>query len=188
MNIKPLIEIYGKTATSDAGFGDKGTIHSYIDGYYEPMFEPYRNIPIKLLEIGINEGHSMLMWAEYFANVKLTGVDIVDRGFRLSGHDVVYGDATDPSLFDGMDDFDIIIDDGSHSIVDQLKTFEILFPKLKPNGLYVIEDVQNIDYDAEALKKLHPSFTLFDFRWRKQRYDDVIVQYKKDFIVPYKKV
>ena len=55
------------------------------------------------------------------------------------------GDATDPDwlkLFcDKEDDFDIIIDDGSHVNEDIIKTFVLLFKKIKPGGLYIGEDL-----------------------------------------------
>src|SRR5438445_13894138 len=36
---------------------------------------------------------------------------------------------------------DIIIDDGSHASVHQHLTLGVLFPSLKPGGLFVIEDL-----------------------------------------------
>jgi 8-demethyl-8-alpha-L-rhamnosyltetracenomycin-C 2'-O-methyltransferase len=37
--------------------------------------------------------------------------------------------------------FDIIIDDGGHSMNQQITSFKTLFPFLKPGGLYIIEDL-----------------------------------------------
>ena len=59
------------------------------------------------------------------------------------------------------DFFDFIIDDGSHEIRDQIQTFCNFYPKLKENGVYVIEDIE-IHY-IEEFKKIFkdvPSFTL----------------------------
>lgn len=39
--------------------------------------------------------------------------------------------------------FEIIIDDGLHTFKTGISTFENSFHKLKPNGIYVIEDVRN---------------------------------------------
>ena len=36
--------------------------------------------------------------------------------------------------------FDIILDDGSHSNKDVINSFELLFPLLNDNGLYIVED------------------------------------------------
>lgn len=38
-------------------------------------------------------------------------------------------------------DFDIIIDDGGHTMNQQITSFKILFPALKSGGIYVIEDL-----------------------------------------------
>ena len=39
-------------------------------------------------------------------------------------------------------ELDIIIDDGSHINEHVIRTFQYLFPKLKPGGIYVVEDTQ----------------------------------------------
>ena len=41
-----------------------------------------------------------------------------------------------------MAGFDIIIDDGVHHPELQMKTLRNFYPSLRPNGIYVIEDVQ----------------------------------------------
>jgi hypothetical protein len=40
------------------------------------------------------------------------------------------------------DYFDIIIDDGGHTMKQQITSFIYLFPKVRSGGLYVIEDLQ----------------------------------------------
>ena len=175
-----LRQIYDKTATVHAGFGDKGTLHSYIDSYYEGAFAPFRETAKRILEVGINRGHSLGMWKEYFHNAEeIIGVDIADYGIRDPGYRLIYGDATLAETFNGVSDLDIAIDDGSHLLEHQLKTFEVLFPKLKSGGIYVIEDVQDIDSMINDLRALHTSFELIDMRSVKNRYDDIIVQYTK---------
>ena len=49
------------------------------------------------------------------------------------------------------DKFDIIIDDGSHNIRDQIISFNILFRKLIKHGMYVIEDASQY----KAMKNLN---------------------------------
>jgi 23S rRNA U2552 (ribose-2'-O)-methylase RlmE/FtsJ len=176
-----LREIYNKTATHSFGLGDKGTLHSYIDEYYENAFRPFRATANRVMEIGINRGHSMLMWREYFLTAEIVGVDIADYGIRDPNVTLIYGDATKPETFESLGDapFDIIIDDGSHQLAHQLKSFEILFPRLREGGLYVIEDIQDLAKEEAAFKALHPSYTLFDMRPLLNRYDDIIIQYTK---------
>jgi hypothetical protein len=46
---------------------------------------------------------------------------------------------------------DIIIDDGAHIPHLQLATLRHFYPGLKPNGLYVIEDVNRVDPNQERI-------------------------------------
>lgn len=177
--MKSLQDIYQQTASEKAGGADKGTIHSYIDDYYEITFNDYRFSAKNILEIGINRGHSINMWNEYFINAKITGVDITDRGAVCPSCNLIYGDATKKETFEYIQDLDIIIDDGSHKLEHQIKSFEILFPKLLPGGIYIIEDVEDIDNSKDIFTKLHSNIKIFDFRAKKNRYDDVIVEFKK---------
>lgn len=178
--IKNLKDIYQQTANKKkAGYADKGTIHSYIDNYYEPTFNQYRSMAKQVLEIGINRGHSINMWKEYFYNASIIGVDILDRGAICPSCTLIYGDATEEKTFENIYNIDIIIDDGSHKLEHQLKSFEILFPKLKEGGIYVIEDIEDIDSSRDLFMNLHPNVQIFDFRKIKNRSDDVIIEIKK---------
>ena len=56
-------------------------------------------------------------------------------------------------------EFDIIIDDGSHRIEHQLKSFSLFFPTLTDHGIYVVEDTGGVVGDqglvtVNALKEL----------------------------------
>lgn len=177
--MKTLQEIYNKYSTeSPVAGGDKGTVHSYINDYYADALEPYRSTAVKVLEIGINQGHSLMMWKEYFLQAEIIGVDIkvpnVNTGCRM-----IEGDATNPNTFGELTGFDVIIDDGSHVFKHQINSFNLLFPKLNAGGIYIIEDIRDIDSSRTAFLNLHPSVQIFDMRNNKNRPDDVIVQIKK---------
>ena len=83
------------------------------------------------------------------------------------------------------EDFDIIIDDGSHNIKDQIISISILFECLKNNGLYIIEDASqylssknlNIDNLTYGAKEILLSVVNKDFT--KQNYLD---RNKSDFL------
>lgn len=172
-----LEEIYDKYSAPE-GSGDKGTAHSYIDNYYQKKFEPIRFNQLNILEIGVSTGLSLEMWAEYFPNSKITGVEIKNIPYKPSNEriNLVIGDATNAKTFIGYDNFDIIIDDGSHLVGDQLISFAILFYKLKKNGIYVIEDVREIEKSSLIFNKLHENVKIYDYRKLKGRMDDVIVE------------
>ncbi len=118
--------------------------HNYSPTY-ERFFKEYRELPIELLEIGIDKGDSLRAWEEYFPNAVINGVDIIDctKDETLSIN-IWQGSQTDAKFLDQLfQEIDplIIIDDGSHVSTDQIFTFEYLFPKLKSGGYYCIEDI-----------------------------------------------
>ena len=55
---------------------DKGSLgHGYL-GHYERILGPLRDEPITILEIGVSDGASLRMWADYFTRATIVGVDI----------------------------------------------------------------------------------------------------------------
>ena len=84
--------------------------------------------------------------------------------------------------------FDIIFDDGPHTIESQKKCIEYYIPMLNNNGIMFIEDVQKIeDFDdleehfnevTETLEGKY-SFEKIDLRYVKDRYDDLIFCIKR---------
>src|SRR6266540_4439758 len=90
---------------------------------YDRILDEYRNKPVRLLEIGIQNGGSLEIWSKYFKNAqKLVGCDINPDCARLTYDDprvaVVLGDAnsepTQQEILGHAPIFDLIIDDGSH--------------------------------------------------------------------------
>jgi DNA polymerase III delta prime subunit len=182
-----LKTIYDSLAPNHLDSGDRNTVHSYIP-LYESLFAPLRGEPMQLLELGVFVGHGVMMWHEYFERGIIYGVDIVDRfafdkpedgRLRLS----LNTDMTREDEMAGVCDngpFDIVIEDGSHKLRDQVKTLEVVWPSVRPGGYYIIEDVAEADALRHILRS-HPGFLgLIDFRQVKGRYDDVLaVLYKE---------
>lgn len=170
-----LESIYPKYAANNGG-GDKGTAHSYL-----PIYSRYVHPGIEaLLEIGVWEGNSLAMWEEYLPGTIVIGCDN-DLSRLKFDVDARFCDATNPeSLFAAIGEqmFDVIIDDGSHNIGDQVRSFDILFDRLNPAGLYFIEDI----YGDGPLLQLQQhltakgvEFVTFDLREEKNRYDDIMI-------------
>jgi 23S rRNA U2552 (ribose-2'-O)-methylase RlmE/FtsJ len=170
-----LHEVYAKYSAPE-GWGDKGTLHSYIDLYEKHMT---KRSNISILEIGVEYGHSIAMWQEYFKNSKVYGVDIKSNNVQFELENFILGDATDPEVIKknfARNKFDYVVDDGSHRISDQTAAFDLIFPKMKKGGKYFIEDVSG---DA-AIQKISQhleeyDFEVFDFRNVKNRYDDIVI-------------
>lgn len=179
--MKTLNEIYQKYQSPE-GHGDKGTAHTYIDEY-QRLLEPYRKNST-VLEIGLFMGESLRMWCEYFIDSEVIGMDISAQ--HLSGiikenkFNIILGDATRPEILEAVPDkmFDVIIDDGSHRLGDQIETYNIFKNRMKPNGIYIIEDVVNIDNVKDIFSSLHNNIEIIDNRHIKRRSDDVLIIYK----------
>lgn len=121
---------------------DKATFHGFCDFYEKHL--PGRDFSGRLLEIGIMEGASLRMWAEYYPNAEIVGIDINNkRHLNLAGNvSVIHGDATNHHVTQQLGEFDIIVDDGSHLTSDQQMSFLWLFyNQLSASGIYVLEDL-----------------------------------------------
>lgn len=180
--MKSLQEIYDQYSNDKPGKGgDKGTLHSYIK-YYEQLFEKRRLDVKRIVEIGIHTGHSLALWRDYFPNAEIIGVETNQRRIRsdlVEGCKVIIGDATKEQTFEGIDNIDIVIDDGSHRKEHQVKTFEILFSRVVENGIYCIEDILDYDNDHLIFEKLHSKQSVYDGRKETNNPSDVIITYIK---------
>lgn len=121
---------------------------SYLD-FYDRLFSPIRLQDIRLLEIGVQNGGSLETWSSYFPNAQcLVGCDIDPKCGALRYDDprvhVVIGDANSEPAYKNIinisEQFDVIIDDGSHISRDIFYSFINYFPLLRPGSFYVIED------------------------------------------------
>ena len=132
---------------------DKWGSHWYAQ-HYQRYFEPLRRRRLNVLEIGVGGyndldcgGQSLRMWKAFFRNSQIVGIDIEDKT-RLREHriDIRQCDQADSEaliqLSSEFGGFDIIVDDGSHLNHHVIETFRILFPLLRENGIYAVEDTQ----------------------------------------------
>jgi hypothetical protein len=117
---------------------------------YESLFAGFiaRGQPVRVLEIGVQNGGSLQIWSKYFpAGSTVVGIDIHPACASLAVEpniSIRIGDASSPSALDcmlGEANFDIIIDDGSHRSDQVVSTFWACFERLSPGGFYVIEDL-----------------------------------------------
>lgn len=132
---------------------DKATYHHFTQ-IYEPYFNKIRDKQLNILEIGIFNGGSLRMLKEYFFTSKIYGIDFdASRCFTEERIQTKHGDQTDiaflASVFPGIE-FDVIIDDGGHTMQQQQVSLEALLPRLKTGGIYVIEDLHT-SYEHDFL-------------------------------------
>jgi SAM-dependent methyltransferase len=153
--------------------GNRQTEHHRYTYMYDLLFYPYIYKEINFLELGLAVGGpelggpvdrsvvspSVRMWLSYFKRAHIFGFDISDFShmrhprFTFLRGDV--GSEADLSALAQLSDgFDVIIDDASHASFHQQLALKTLFSKLRPGGLYIIEDLH---WQSPAYEEKLPS-------------------------------
>jgi len=123
--------------------------HTHYLRNYEEYFRPLLDKDVRLLELGVLKGGSLLLWRDYFERGVIAGLDLNPAQVEdPTGRIRLYrGGQHDTELLDRIarecapEGFDVIIDDCSHVGELARASFWHLFENhLKPGGLYVIED------------------------------------------------
>ena len=142
--MKSLFDLYSE---HQGKVSDKWSIYL---SEYDRLFSSYRDRPVRMLEIGIQNGGSLEIWSKYFPGAEaLVGCDINPDCAKLTFEDprinVVVGDAntdaTETEILTRSPNFDLIIDDGSHTSGDIVKSFARYFRHLSQGGIFVAEDL-----------------------------------------------
>lgn len=131
---------------------DKGDVEhsfsgkSYLDRYAE-HFQEMKDWNGDVLEIGVSFGGSIRLWRDFFNKGTIAGMDIRDLSAFQETDERVKIFKGDQSKFEDLDqlssmEFKLVIDDGSHKAEDILFSFDYLWPKVIPNGWYVMEDLR----------------------------------------------
>ncbi|TXK62284.1 class I SAM-dependent methyltransferase [Alkalisalibacterium limincola] len=125
-------------------------LHKWVHYFdvYERHFERFRGTAPTVLEIGVHGGGSMEMWKAYFGEgARIVGLDINPecKQHERENIEVFIGSQDDPAvigtILDKYPEFDIVIDDGSHRMSHLIASFELLYPHVRDNGVYFVEDL-----------------------------------------------
>lgn len=181
-----LCELVDNTRT------DKNTTHSYLE-LYERILNKKKETATEVLEIGIGvvdhicgDGGSIKLWKDYFLNATVHAVDIkhidtVWSGIKDQPRIILHTsvDAYNKAFIDNLNrKFDLILDDGPHTLDSMKKCVELYLPILKEDGVLIIEDVQDISWFKELEKEVPESkkqyIKTYDLRYLKKRYDDLV--------------
>jgi hypothetical protein len=168
-----------------------GTDKMEVDHNYVPV---YLNIlngkekdKLKILEIGIYRpqhheqireigkgrrlpGASLRTWHDYLPNAEIYGIDLGEfkdiENERIKTF--VCNQESKEQLNDLISkigsDFDMIIDDGGHTMRQHQVSISVLFKHLKSGGVYVIEDLVTCEWPQYAGKDLKTTVMLRDFQ------------------------
>ena len=155
-SLDKLFQFYGSDKGNYFEAGNtKG--HGYSD-FYTSQLDNLKDNKINILEIGSYAGSSAAAFVKYFSKANIFCLDINISNFKYKSEKIhVYGiDIKNLSkvkkilnkIFqeNHINNFDIIIDDGSHNLKDILLTLNFFFRYLKNNGTFIIEDFKHPNY------------------------------------------
>ena len=174
---------------------DKNTTHSYLD-LYESLLVHKKETSTNVLEIGIQTGGSILLWYNYFINANVYAIDIISENEiidSLKNNDRIKlydsTDAYDSSIFnqnfqDKFGTFDMVLDDGPHSLESMIQFINLYSKLLKDDGILILEDVQAPEWfdvlKDECPEELKKYIVTYDLRFIKNRYDDLVFTIQKN--------
>jgi hypothetical protein len=119
--------------------------HGFID-VYEPYFNSMPDSK-NILEVGVYYGGSLKYLSDKFKDGNIYGIDIEDKTQYDEDRIKTYivnqedRDALNKFLDETNIEFDIIIDDGGHTMKQQQVSLGVLFKRLKKGGIYILEDL-----------------------------------------------
>ena len=173
-----LCELGAAFGTDKSPYNPRGHRHPYTS-VYTMLLGRFRYQPCRFVEIGIAGGASVLLWRQYLqnSNTKIFAFDR-DEGFVQNATNFhlpdVYAlpmDVTlETSIRDGLHqiggDIDVLLDDSTHGIIEQVKIIKAGLPFVKPGGMIIIEDIfrrtANEDYE-NALEDVADQFAVIMF-------------------------
>jgi hypothetical protein len=161
-------------------------------GYMSTYNKVFKEIPNskKVLEIGVYKGESLKLLSSYFKEAKIYGFDINDST-QYQTEKIITFQGNQESVEDLQNfidiyggDFDLIIDDGGHTMKQQQLTFGVLFKYLKNGGIYIIEDLhtsrwENFNDLNDLISTLDMLFTL---KQKKELISNYITEEDKNYI------
>ena len=151
--------------------------HHYFD-IYDTHFKKFQDKYPIILEIGVARGGSLEMWNHYFdGNCFIYGIDInqeclnIPSKLNLNNIQIDIGDQSDRDFWKtylkDKPKFDIVIEDGGHTMNQQIVTYEELIDHVDDNGVYLCED-------------LHTSYWKEYNGWLQKK--NSFIEYSKNFV------
>lgn len=131
-------------------------LHKWIHYFdiYERHLSRFRGQSVVMLEIGVMGGGSLQMWKEYLGpDARIVGIDInpACKEHEDENIEIFIGSQDDAVLIDSVfktyPKIDIVLDDGSHMMKHMISSFELMYHRLNPNGLYIVEDTHTCYWD-----------------------------------------
>ena len=122
-------------------------LEGYTDFYHENLKE-LKDKKLDILEIGVARGDGIASFYFYFPYSNLIGVDNNPFKTRYKSKRIrnMYVDISSKQILKNLTNhlnqkFDLIIEDCSHRLIDQILCFSENFKNLKKGGIYIVEDL-----------------------------------------------
>lgn len=128
----------------------KRRIHKWLHYFeiYHRHLNRFRGEKITVVEFGVSHGGSLEMWRHYFGRkARIYGIDIEPRCKRFEDRKtkIFIGDQEDRNFLaevaEKIGPIDVLIEDGGHTMAQQIATFEVFYPKMKDGGVLLMEDL-----------------------------------------------
>ena len=126
---------------------DKIIAHGYAK-IYENLFKSKKNEHLKILEIGSFYGNASAALFFYFKNSLIYSADINPDMYKYKGSrlknffvDSSSRGSINENILEKNIEFDIVIEDASHMLKDQIISLFMIFPKIKKGGIFIVEEV-----------------------------------------------
>jgi cephalosporin hydroxylase len=152
----------------------KNIVHKwahYLDIYHQ-HFNRFVGTECVVVEIGVSQGGSLQMWKNYFGEKAIIyGLDINPycKEFEEENIHICIGSQSDRKFLKDLKSkipkIDILIDDGGHTMEQQITSFEELFDHVKEDGVYLCEDLHT-SYWEEFGGGLNKPTTFIEFSKR----------------------
>ena len=126
---------------------EKIKAHGYAK-IYETVFTNFKEKNINILELGSFYGNAAAALFFYFDKASIFSADINPDMFKYKSNRITnffIDSSSEKSLKNDLlskkNNFDIIIEDASHMLKDQIISLFILFPLVNPGGYFIVEEL-----------------------------------------------
>jgi hypothetical protein len=147
-------------------------IHAYTPIYYK-LFKDIRNLNINFAEIGIYKGYSIEGWINFFPNANIYGYEYSNEYIEnckqlcpsaiLNNINVKSKESLEFDLINKSQFFDVILDDSTHEIDDQINIMNICSKFTKK--YLIIEDI-NLAYTSKYFEDNMTKYVYNNFTYK----------------------
>jgi len=170
--------------TDKCGVSPHWRSHAYGE-YYDQAFESIKDEKLKILEIGMYFGGSVKLLHDYFENSEIHCIDVQNiwkngnpEDFKRLHRHFFNAYDIDNTIRELGTSFDIIIDDGPHTLESQIYFINHMGKLLNEGGMLIVEDVPV--YNLKKLTDLiKTEYKVFNWVEKTNMIDDVIIEIKK---------